>query len=110
VLDNSFSFLVGPGIAMAVLGGLMLALRWAFTPSRPRTGRPVPAREGADYGLLQPVATVPTSPQALAVRATLSDAGIRSTTRPERDGRTSVLVFAPDRERARLLVPPGTAR
>jgi len=109
VLNNSFSFLVGPVIAMVVLGGLMLALRWAFTPSRPRTGRPAPPHDGADYGLLQPVATMPTSPASLAVRATLSDAGIRSTTRAERDGRTSVLVFAPDRERARLLVPPGTA-
>jgi hypothetical protein len=58
------------------------------------------------------VATLSRRESALALRAVLSDAGIRSTLRPA-DSRTVVLVFPEDADRARSLAasfpgpPPG---
>src|ERR671929_1946170 len=88
-------YLAGPLIAFAVVAGLALFLRWAYRgdPSR---------RAPADDGLLTKVATLSRRESALALRAVLSDAGIRSTLRPA-DDRTVVLVFPEDADRARSL-------
>ena len=53
--------------------------------------------------LLTPVATLTRHESALALRAVLSDAGIRSTLRRPAAHRTDVLVFPEDLERARAL-------
>ena len=104
---GSLHYAVGPVIAVVVLVLLGLFLRWAFG-SGPSRRRPSPG----DDGLLTKVATLSRRESAVALRAVLSDAGIRSTLRPTAD-RTVVLVFPEDADRARSLAasfpgpPPG---
>ena len=92
---GSLQFLVGPVVALLALGLLALFLRWAFAAGTPR---PVAREE-----LLTPVATLTRRESALALRAVLSDAGIRSTIRQPAAHRADVLVFPEDLERARVL-------
>ena len=89
-------YLTAPVIAFTVIAGLALFLRWAFR-SEPRRRPP------ADDGLLTRVATLSRQESALALRAVLSDAGIRSTVRTSGPHRTEVLVFPEDAARARAL-------
>ncbi len=89
-------YLAGPVIAFAVIAGLALFLRWAFR-GEPRRRSP------ADDGLLTRVATLSRRDSALALRAVLSDAGIRSTVRFPGPHRAEVLVFPEDADRARAL-------
>jgi hypothetical protein len=97
---GSLHFAVGPVIATAMVGLIALFLRWAFSSDEsPGTGRGTSPREG----LLTPVATLTRRESALALRAVLSDAGIRSTLREPAPHRTDVLVFPEDAERARVL-------
>ena len=92
---GSLHFLVGPAIALLAIGLLAVFLRWAFASesSAPRQ------REE----LLTPVATLTRKESALALRALLSDAGIRSTIREPAAHRADVLVFPEDLDRARAL-------
>lgn len=85
--------------AVLVTAALALVTRWAFGPGYGRG----PARPATDQGLLAPVATVARPETALALRAVLSDAGIRSTLRSPAPHRTDVLVFPEDAARARAL-------
>ena len=89
-------YLAGPVIAFAVVAGLALFLRWAF-------GGPPRRRPQVDDGLLTRIATLSRKESALALRAVLSDAGIRSTVRFSGPHRTEVLVFPEDADRARAL-------
>ena len=89
-------YLAGPVIAFAVIAGLALFLRWAFR-GEPRRRPP------ADDGLLTRVATLSGRESALALRAVLSDAGIRSTVRATGAHHAEVLVFPEDADRARVL-------
>jgi hypothetical protein len=93
---GSLHYLVGPVIALLVLGLLAVFLRWAFA-----SGTPAASRAGEE--LLTPVATLTRRESALALRAVLSDAGIRSTIREPAAHRADVLVFPEDLERARAL-------
>ena len=93
---GSLNFLVGPFIAVLVVGLIGLFLRWAFA-----TGSTAPAQRREE--LLTPVATLSRRESALALRAVLSDAGIRSTIRQPAAHRTDVLVFPEDLDRARAL-------
>jgi hypothetical protein len=95
---SDLHFLIGPAIAFAVLGLLALFMRWAFGSS---AGRSVPPP--TDDGLLERVATLSRRESALALRAVLSDAGIRSTVRCPAPHRADVLVFPEDAARARSL-------
>ncbi|TFV63265.1 hypothetical protein E4P41_05265 [Geodermatophilus sp. DF01-2] len=89
-------YLAGPVIAFAVVAGFALFLRWAFGADERR-------RPPADDGLLTRVATLSRRDSALALRAVLSDAGIRSTVRFSGPHRAEVLVFPEDADRARAL-------
>jgi hypothetical protein len=89
-------YLVGPVVVFAVLAGLALFLRWAFDSG----DRPRPP---SDDGLLARVATTSSREAALALRAVLSDAEIRSTIRVPGPHRVEVLVFPEDAARARQL-------
>ncbi len=106
VADN-LHYAAGPVVVFAVLALLALFMRWAFgtgsgSPRRPSTP--------ADDGLLLRVATTSSREAALALRAILSDAGIRSTIRYPGAHRAEVLVFPEDADRARSLAAtfPGT--
>jgi hypothetical protein len=97
---GSLHYAVGPVIAAAMVALIALFLRWAFGSEKSAGGgRGTDAREG----LLTPVATLTRRESALALRAVLSDAGIRSTLREPAPHRTDVLVFPEDAERARAL-------
>ncbi len=96
---SGLHFLVGPVIAFAVLGLLALFMRWAFGNGYGRR----PATPPPDEGLLTLVATLSRRESALALRAVLSDAGIRSTVRCPAPHRADVLVFPEDAARARSL-------
>ena len=94
------SWAVAPVLVVSVLVLLALFMRWAFGSDKPAgTRRGAPVRDG----LLTPVATLTRRESALALRAVLSDAGIRSTLREPAPHRTDVLVFPEDAERARAL-------
>jgi hypothetical protein len=90
---------VGPVVAVVVMVLLVLFMRWAFGTGYGRGKNRVPA----DDGLLVRVATLSRRESALALRAVLSDAGIRSTIRTPLPGRADVLVFPEDADRARTL-------
>src|SRR5687768_14843137 len=96
---SDLHYLVGPVIAFVVLALLALFMRWAFGTGYGRQPAPPPAEEG----LLTLVATLSRRESALALRAVLSDAGIRSTIRFPAPHRADVLVFPEDAERARAL-------
>ena len=96
---SSLHYLVGPVIAFLVLGLLALFMRWAFGSS---TARPKPTPPAEDE-LLTRIATLSRRESALALRAVLSDAGIRSTVRFPAAHRADVLVFPEDADRARAL-------
>ena len=100
---GSLHFLVGPVLAIAVIGLLGLFLRWAFG-----TGKPT-SRSSREDGLLTRVATLNRQETALALRAVLSDAGIRSTIRHPAALRVDVLVFPEDAARARSLAASFSA-
>jgi len=93
---GSLHYAVGPVIALFTLGLIALFLRWAFSSNG--TGKPVTREE-----LLTPVATLTRRESALALRAVLSDAGIRSTIREPAAHRADVLVFPEDLPHARAL-------
>ncbi len=96
---GSLHYAVGPAIAGLALVLLAVFLRWAFAPNTPKaTRRPAP-----EDGLLTRVATLSRKESALALRAVLSDAGIRSTIRYPAPLRADVLVFPEDAGRARVL-------
>ena len=105
---NSTHFAVGPVVAIVVVAALAMLSKWIFGTGRRRAARSaVPTGLQIDTGLLRAVADLPDRPAAAALRAVLSDAGIRSTIGVRRDGRVQVLVFPDDEEQARKLVPPG---
>jgi hypothetical protein len=106
---NSSHFATGPVVAIVVVAALAMLSKWIFGTGRRRTAARTLAPPGVqvDTGLLRPVADLPDRAAGAALRAVLSDAGIRSTIGVRRDGRVQVLVFPDDEERARKLVPPG---
>jgi hypothetical protein len=106
---SSSHLAIGPVVAIVVVAALAMLSRWIFGTGRRRTaaGAAVPPGVKIDTGLLRPVAELPDRGAATALRAVLSDAGIRSTIGVRRDGRVQVLVFPDDEDRARRLVPPG---
>jgi hypothetical protein len=100
---SSVDALMGPAVAFAVLAVLALFMRWAFGTGYGRDKRGRAPTPPADDGLLTMVATLSRRESALALRAVLSDAGIRSTVRCPAPHRADVLVFPEDAPRARSL-------
>jgi hypothetical protein len=98
--------LMGPAVAFVALALLAMFMRWAFGTGYGRS-RPV---EDPQAGLLTTIATLSREESALALRAVLSDGGIRSTVRCPAPHRADVLVFPEDAARARSLATtfPGT--
>jgi hypothetical protein len=94
---------VGPLVALFAVGGLAQVLRWTYGSSR---GAPPVLADEDNYGLLREVAVVADTAEAEGLRALLTDERIRSTCARGPQGRTLVLVFAADLDRARQLVGP----
>jgi hypothetical protein len=99
-------YTVGPIVAVVVICVLALVLRWVFGSGRSRAPtRPTGAV--GEYGLLRRVAVLPGAAEGEALRAVLTDAGIRSTMTARPDGQVDILVFPDDADRARALIPPA---
>ena len=98
-------YVIGPIIAVVVVVLLGAFLRWAFGGDSRRARRSAPP---VDDGLLTKIATLSRRESALALRAVLSDAGIRSTLRSAAPNRTTILVFPEDAPRARELAATFT--
>jgi hypothetical protein len=98
---GSLSYIAGPVVAVVVMVLLALFMRWAFGTGG--AGRAQRRPTASDDGLLTRVATLSRRESALALRAVLSDAGIRSTIRFPAAHRADVLVFPEDAARAREL-------
>jgi hypothetical protein len=98
-------YVIGPIIAVVVVVLLGAFLKWAFGGDGRRTRQSAPP---VDDGLLTKIATLSRRESALALRAVLSDAGIRSTLRSAAPNRTTILVFPEDAPRARELAATFT--
>jgi hypothetical protein len=96
---GSLEYILGPGIAFLALLLIGVFMRWAFGTGYGRDRRAAPPTDE----LLTRVATLSRRESALALRAVLSDAGIRSTVRCPAPHRADVLVFPEDADRARAL-------
>lgn len=92
--------------AVVAIAILALIMRWVFHRPRRVITRPVNAAESTELGLLAVVASNLSRPDAMARRAILGDAGIRSSMSRRHDGTMDVLVFTGDVERARILLEP----
>lgn len=95
---NSYHFLLGPGVAFAAMGLIVLLCRWVFSTDH----RSVPYQAGKvrDLGLLVPLTTAPTREDADMLAEVLRVGGIRCSVTDLNE----VLVFGKDLEAARQLV------
>jgi hypothetical protein len=97
---GSYSYAFGPIVALAVLGLLVVLLRWTFR----RGGSLVAARGRSDqYGLLTPVASPPDYATGEIIRRRLEEEGIRANLAATLDG-PRVMVFPRDIDRARAVI------
>ena len=104
MIVSSYHHLVGPLVAFAALGVIILICRWVFSTSdrdqrAARRLSAAAAARGGDYGLLVPVATARTPDDAEMLSGLLREAGIRCTVAGD-----EVMVFPTDAPRARDLV------
>jgi hypothetical protein len=106
VVVSSLHFLLGPVVAAAALGIIILICRWVFSTDHrdDRTQRRLERVVAhGDFGLLVPVATVRTRDDAEMLRDVLIAAGVRAGISGEADI-LEVMVFSKDLARARGLV------
>ncbi len=96
-----------PVVALAVVGGLALLLRWTFGRGGSlvaRSGRPGSERE---YGLLVPVAAPRTMADGDELQQLLERAGVRANLATTSDG-LRLMVFAQDEARAIAVLGAST--
>jgi hypothetical protein len=103
---DGYSFLPAWVVAFGVIAVFALILRWAF--SRGGSLVPPPVRPGnpGDYGLLVPVHVPASAAEGEEIRRRLEQSGVRATVVSTNSG-VRVMVFAPDADRARLLLNEG---
>jgi hypothetical protein len=106
VFSGELAYLFGPIIAFAVVGVLMLLLRWAFSGRSTSLveRRPVAGHSG-EYGLLVPVASPATFVEGELLRRRLEDAGLRATLVQTAEG-PQVMVFPESERVARAIIGP----
>lgn len=93
-------------VALIAAGLLVLATRWVFGSSRPRSRLPLDAPDGTELGLLTVVASGVSRTDAAELRARLDAAGVRASVSRRRDGRADLLVFRDDLDRAQSVLGP----
>lgn len=104
-LVPSYHYMIGPATALLAIVLLMLLCRWTFG-SGTTAVLPKWDRRRRDYGLLVPVAFVPTYARAEQIRLHLADNGIRGTVAVSQGPRLGmdVLVFPADAKAAQDLL------
>ena len=103
---NSHHFLVGPLLALLLVGLLAGLLRWTYGTHRQHVAPPTES-DDHDLGLLREVAVVSGAEAAGVLRRLAAD-GIRATARPTADGAGHrIVVFAKDEPAAKLVLSRG---
>lgn len=101
---GSYSYAFGPVVAFAVLGILVVLLRWTFR----RGGSLVVPRGRQDqYGMLAPVAAPADYASGEMLRRRLEQEGIRANLATTLDG-PRILVWPDDVERAKQVLAGGS--
>jgi hypothetical protein len=100
---GSYSFLVGPLIALVAIGALMLVSRWMTGQRGSLIERPARPGSAEEYGLMIPVASPGTVAAADQVRARLREAGVSSRTVDTTEG-LRIMVWAEDVGTARSVL------
>lgn len=110
VTGNSYSYAIGPVLAFAGLGILILLLRWAFSRGHSVVAAPPKRGTAEEYGLLIPVAHPGSYVEGEIVRRQLEEAGIRATLAQTLEG-PRVMVWPADADAARTCLSrrPGSA-
>jgi hypothetical protein len=104
---GSYSFLVGPLIALVALGGLLLVARWMAGGKASLIEQPSRQGTAEEYGLMIPVANPRDDGDAVRVTSQLAAAGVRARAVRTTEG-PRVMVWAEDVARARsVLDGPG---
>jgi hypothetical protein len=101
---DSYSFIGGPLMVLAVLGVLVVLLRWTFGGRRRSlvARQPAPGPE-EEYGLLVSIAAPGTYAEGEMLRRRLEERSIRATLAQTKNG-PRLMVFPPDEERARAAI------
>lgn len=99
-VGTSYSYAVGPVMAFAFLGILIVLLRWTFRRGGSLVAAPPKPGTVDEYGVLVPVATPPSYADGEILRRTLEEAGIKATLAHTLDG-PRILVWPSDEDRAR---------
>jgi hypothetical protein len=100
---GSYSYLFGPVVTFAVLGVLLLLLRWAFGRGGSLVARPPRRGATGEYGLLVAIAAPGSYVEGEVLRRTLEAAGIRATLVPTTEG-PRLMVFPGDEAAARRIL------
>ena len=96
---SSYSYLFGPLVALAVIAGLVVVLRWSSRRGGSVVEAPIRPGAPADYGMLVPVASPASYAEGEVVRRTLEAQGVRATLAMTQEG-PRVLVFPTDAAKA----------
>lgn len=100
---NPDSFLLGPFLALVVVAGLALVLRWACASGGSLVERTPHAGTADEYGLLVPVDNPPDQASGELLQRRLEVQGVRAILAGTSDG-LRVMVFPDDLARARRIV------
>lgn len=104
-MDPTRLYVLFGGLAM--MGAMMLALRWTFGTGKNQPGPRIPDPDDpTGDGLLEEVSRVPTESAAQVLRSRLGGAGIRATV-GRTDGAFRLLVFPDDLVSARVVLSRG---
>lgn len=99
----NWAYLFTPLAALAVIGLLILLLRWAFSSGSSLVERPPRHSTPDDYGLLNVVAAPKTYVEAEITKQQLEASGVRATVAMTNDG-PRVMVWPGDENRAAQLL------
>lgn len=100
---GSYSFLVGPLIALVAIGGLLMVSRWMTGQRGSLIERPAQQGPPEEYGLMIPVASPSTRSESARLVAVLTSAGVRAHGVDTSEG-LRVMVWADDVARARAML------
>lgn len=105
--SNGLHFIIGPLLALLVVGLLGGLLRWTYGTHKQHVTpySEISVAGDGDLGLLREVAVVADTQTADVLRRRLAADGIRATVRPTEDGAgRRILVFAEDESDARVVL------
>ncbi len=102
---GSYSFLYGPLLALAALGGLALVARWASQSGTSLIEAPPRQGSAEEYGLMIPVASPASARASHDIAGQLNAAGVRCREVTTSEG-ARVMVWAEDVARARAVLDP----